>query len=75
MVVGLAPIGFFGNVVVTLCTLGGPGAHLPAKGSPSNCSESGSEQWMFGVNELGILLGNCSAMDAEGGVGCRVKGT
>lgn len=29
---------------------------------------------MFAVDELGILLGNCSMMNAEGGAGCRLKG-
>lgn len=78
MVVGLAQCGFFWKEEVTLCTFGSPGALLPAKGSPSpeGSSESGNEQWMFGVDVVGefeIPLGNCSAKDAEGGVVCRLK--
>lgn len=82
MVVGLAQSGFFSNEVVTLCTIANPGGRRPAKGSPSHCgqagsSESGCEQWMFGVDvvdKFGIPLGNCSAIDAGDGVGCRLKG-
>lgn len=82
VVVGSVQIGFVWNEVVTLGTHWSPGAHLLAKGTPSHCgregsSERGSEQRMFGldvVNELGILLGNCSAMGAEGAVECKLKG-
>lgn len=79
VVVGLSQSGFFQNKVVTLYIRYCPGALLPAKGSPLYCgqggsSEGGNEQWMFGVDELGIPQGNCSAMDVEGGVGCMLKG-
>lgn len=82
MVVGSVQIGFVWNEVVTLGTYWSPGAHLLAKGTPSHCgregsSERGSERRMFGVdvvNELGILLGNCSAMGVEGAVECKLKG-
>lgn len=80
VVVRLAQSSSFWNEVVTLRTLGSPAAHLPAKGSPSNCgpggsSESGSEQGMFGVDVVEapeIPLRNCSARDAEDRVGCRL---
>lgn len=82
VVVGLAQGSSFWNEVGTLRTLGSPAAHLPAKGSSSNCgpgtsSESGSEQGMFGLDVLEepeIPLGNCSVMDAEYVVGGMLMG-
>lgn len=60
----------------TLC----PEAHVPAKGSPPHCglegsSESGREQWEFGVDVVDevVPLENWRAAEAVAGVGCRRK--
>lgn len=77
----LAQSSSFWNEVVTLHTLWSPGApRLPAKGSLSDCGPGGSseirgEQRLFEVEkELGIPLKNCSAVDAEDGLGCGLMG-